>query len=331
MAHIRANTKNGKIVSYRFTVCLGRDCNGKQIRKYTTWPIPPDTSTAKAKKSAERAADIWEQELMSEYHKKLEAESAGKAYQIPAEKRHDDFVSFVNDVWFPLQIRDGKHKPKTIAFYESMTKLLLPCFSGSTLQGIGSLDIQRCLTYLRTEHKNQHGKPLTPKTLHHLYNTLNLIFGFAEKQELLVKNPMKLVDSPKKVKKPVDALTEEQAKKFFSLLPDRLILPQVLCPARAIDGIQQPCGKLLRQFADQAEHIAHIERSGIHKDLMIRHPDKGGKDFAKLCGYRCAQFQPYHSQMVALLEEFFHLSAKVFLVVLKFFIIKADICIAGHR
>ena len=108
MAHIRANTKNGKIVSYRFTVCLGRDCNGKQIRKYTTWPIPPDTSTAKAKKAAERAADIWEQELMSEYHKKLEAESAGKAYQIPAEKRHDDFVSFVNDVWFPLQVRDGK-------------------------------------------------------------------------------------------------------------------------------------------------------------------------------------------------------------------------------
>lgn len=50
MAHIRANTKNGKIVSYRFTVCLGRYCNGKQIRKYTTWPIPPDTSTAKAKK-----------------------------------------------------------------------------------------------------------------------------------------------------------------------------------------------------------------------------------------------------------------------------------------
>lgn len=133
MAHIRANTKNGKIVSYRFTVCLGRDCNGKQIRKYTTWPIPPDTSTAKAKKAAERAADIWEQELMNEYHKKLEAESAGKAYQIPAEKRHDDFVSFVNDVWFPLQVRDGKHKPKTIAFYESMTKLLLPCFSGSTL------------------------------------------------------------------------------------------------------------------------------------------------------------------------------------------------------
>ena len=49
---------------------------------------------------------------MNEYHKKLEAESAGKAYQIPAEKRHDDFVSFVNDVWFPLQVMDGKHMRK---------------------------------------------------------------------------------------------------------------------------------------------------------------------------------------------------------------------------
>ena len=120
-----------------------------------------------------------------------------------------------------------------------MTKLLLPCFSGSTLQGIGSLDIQRCLTYLRTEHKNQHGKPLTPKTLHHLYNTLNLIFGFAEKQELLVKNPMKLVDSPKKEKKPVDALTEEQAKKFFSLLPDTPL--DFHCILQLLIGIVKEC------------------------------------------------------------------------------------------
>ena len=267
MAHIRANTKNGKIVSYRFTVCLGRDCNGKQIRKYTTWPIPPDTSTAKAKKAAERAADIWEQELMNEYHKKLEAESAGKAYQIPAEKRHDDFVSFVNDVWFPLQVQDGKHKPKTIAFYESMTKLLLPCFSGSTLQEIGSLDIHRCLTYLRTEHKNQHGKPLTPKTLHHLYNTLNLIFGFAEKQELLVKNPMKLVDSPKKEKKPVDALTEEQAKKFFSLLPDTPL--DFHCILQLLIGNVKKCA--VGKYPKSEKHgntaqLSEVERSGTQEN-----------------------------------------------------------------
>ena len=34
----------------------------------------------------------------------------------------------------PQMERTAMHKPKTIAFYESMTKLLLPCFSGFTLR-----------------------------------------------------------------------------------------------------------------------------------------------------------------------------------------------------
>ena len=32
------------------------------------------------------------------------------------------------------EVDNSELKPKTIAFYESMTKLLLPCFSGSTLR-----------------------------------------------------------------------------------------------------------------------------------------------------------------------------------------------------
>lgn len=146
-----------------------------------------------------------------------------------------------------------------------MTKLLLPCFSGSTLQGIGSLDIQRCLTYLRTEHKNQHGKPLTPKTLHHLYNTLNLIFGFAEKQELLVKNPMKLVDSPKKEKKPVDALTEEQAKKFFSLLPDTPLDFHCILQLLITTGIRRgECMGLKWSDIDEKNCTIRIERNIVY-------------------------------------------------------------------
>ena len=35
MAAIRENRKNGKIISYRFTLCLERDAQGKQIRRYT--------------------------------------------------------------------------------------------------------------------------------------------------------------------------------------------------------------------------------------------------------------------------------------------------------
>lgn len=219
MANIRANKKNGKVVSYRFTACLARDTQGKQIRKYSTWTPPAGMTPAKAKKAAERAADAWEQEVKTEYQREQDAKARGEAYILPPEKRHDDFVSFVNDTWLPLQVKSGNNKPATVAFYLNNSKLIVNYFKGAILQNISALDIQKFLIYLRTDYKSKLGKPLAPKTTHHIYATLCLIFDFAENQEMIAKNPMRKVDAPKKPKKPVDALTEAQAAQFFKLLP----------------------------------------------------------------------------------------------------------------
>jgi len=180
-----------------------------------TWTVPEGLTPAKAKKAAERAADDWEQEVRAEYQKEKEQ---GHAYRLPPDKRHDDFVSFVNDTWLPLQVCGGNAKPSTVAFYEYMAKPITDYFKGTVLQEIGPLDIQKYLVYLRTEYKSKLGKPLSPKSLRHQYGTLNLIFGYAEKQEMIAKNPMDKVDAPKKEKKPVDALTQEQAAEFFRCL-----------------------------------------------------------------------------------------------------------------
>lgn len=215
MANIRENKRNGKVVSYRFTTCLERDAQGKQVRRYTTWEIPDGLTPAKAKKAAERAADAWEQEVKTEYQKEKEQ---GRAYRLSPEKRHDDFVSFVNDTWLALQIRGGNAKPSTVAFYEYMSKTITNYFRGAVLQEISPIDIQKYFVYLRTEHKSKLGKPLSPKSLRHQYVTLNVIFEYAEKQEMIAKNPMDKVDAPKREKKPVDALTQEQAAQFFRCL-----------------------------------------------------------------------------------------------------------------
>ena len=52
MASIKENVKGGKVVSYKFTACLERDRNGKQVRKYLTWSPPEDLTPAKARKAA---------------------------------------------------------------------------------------------------------------------------------------------------------------------------------------------------------------------------------------------------------------------------------------
>ena len=89
-------------------------------------------------------------------------------------------------------------------------------FKGYTLQAITPPDIQKFLIYLRTEYKSKNGNPLSAKSVRHIYGTLNLIFKYAEEQEMIAKNPMNKVPAPKKEKKPVDALTEEQAQDFFA-------------------------------------------------------------------------------------------------------------------
>lgn len=218
MANIRENKKNGKTVSYRFTVCLERDARGKQVRKYTTWMPPEGLTPVKAKRAAEHAAEEWEREARTEYQKEQNAIEQGLVYQLPPEKRKDDFVSFIENTWLPLQIRGGDNKPSTIAYYEYVSQNIKEYFAGTILQNISPSCIQKYLIYLRNDFKSKAGKPLSAETLHHHYRVLNMMFAYAERLELISKNPMSKVDAPRRERKPVEAMNKEQAAKFFQLL-----------------------------------------------------------------------------------------------------------------
>ena len=216
MATIQENRKNGKLVSYKFTACVGRDANGKQIRYYRTWTPPREYAPAKARKCAQMEATQWEQAIRKHGINGTQALDCAAARR--AEKT--DFCAFITDTWLPIQVCNGSKKPKTEDFYKSMTKLICKYFDGWFLQDIRPIDIQKYFIYLRTEYTGKSGKPLTAKTLSHQYSTLHLIFGYAEQQELISKNPMRKVDAPKKEKRPVDALTQAQAQRFFQCLHD---------------------------------------------------------------------------------------------------------------
>ena len=219
MASIREKKIGKKVVSYVFTASLGRDASGKQIRKYLSWIPPEGLTPAKARKAAERAADAWEQEVIQKYQEEQKAAVCGAAYNLPPERRRDDFCEFVNVIWFALHIRGGNCKPTSIAFYKIIVKVITTYFKGSILQEISPIQIQKYLIYLQTDYRTPRGKPFSPKSVRHHYGTLTNIFTYADKQEMIVKNPMSRVDAPKKVKKAVDALNQEQAKRFFEVLP----------------------------------------------------------------------------------------------------------------
>ena len=71
MAAITPNSKNGKIISYRFRACVGRDAEGKQLFRSTTWTIPDGLTPSKAERAARKAAEQWEKTARAEYEEDL--------------------------------------------------------------------------------------------------------------------------------------------------------------------------------------------------------------------------------------------------------------------
>ena len=217
MASVFQNKKDGKVISYKFRTCLGRNELGTQIWKCTTWNIPEGLIPSRAEKAAQKAAIVWENEVRAEYQKDLE--NAERIKERKIEHTKTEFSKFVLEDWFPVCIEDGNHKHTTVDFYKHTTKRIVDYFSGKLIQRITALDIQKFLIYLRTEYRTKQGKPISDKTMRHSYCVLVMIFDFAMEQEIIKKNPMDKVDCPKLAKKKVEALSEAETRLFLSLLP----------------------------------------------------------------------------------------------------------------
>ena len=66
MAYIQEKIKGKKIVSFKFKACVGRDADGKQVFKCTTWYPPDELTPAKARKEAQKVAVLWEDLIHTE-------------------------------------------------------------------------------------------------------------------------------------------------------------------------------------------------------------------------------------------------------------------------
>ena len=81
MASVYPSNKNGKVVSYKFKTCVGRDEQKKQVIRCTTWIPPQDLTPAKMQRAAERVAEDWEEEVRTEYQKEQEAKQVNAAWR----------------------------------------------------------------------------------------------------------------------------------------------------------------------------------------------------------------------------------------------------------
>jgi len=254
MASIKENRKNGKIISFKFRVFLGRDGDGKQQFKTKVWKADKNYSEERLRKLAEKEAAIWER-------KELEMYQEQKGKFIPSEI---SFADFVKNEWLP-SISNGESRATTIEFREYILKTILPYFEGMRLADIDSKKAADYLDYLKTFKKNPKGETLSAQTCKHHYSTLNLIFAYAVKHRLIDINPMVDVESPKLTKRKVDAFTKSESLRFINEIEKLPIVQKTMYYLLLTTGIRRgECFGLQWRDIDFENALLFINRNVVY-------------------------------------------------------------------
>ena len=258
MATIYTNRKDGKIVSFKFKVFLGKEASGKHIVKCKTWVPDREMTEKKLRALAEKEAVLFEYEAAAQYE---EEQKRFKPSEIT-------FADFVEQVWLPSKINMDEVRTTTIVFHKSMLKIILPYFQGKQLKEITDKDITKYLDYLRKDYCSAKKKPLAPKSVRHHYCTLNLIFSYAVKLDYIEKNPLAKVDTPKLVKHKVNALSKAETQIFIQEIQKLPLWLKTMYNLLITTGIRRgECFGLQWQDVDFINRLIRIKRSVTYTSM----------------------------------------------------------------
>ena len=206
--------KRGNIISYKITLCVGRDNQDKQIWRTCTLPRPEGLTPAKERKEIERQADAWAQKQQAEF----------KLTNSKVDKSKITLAVFVKEHWWTDHVMDGSHTPSSISFYKHMSDDIIEYFGEKKkLAQIDAETVKRYIKYLNTEATTKSGDPLSSTTIVRHYQTLRNILNYALRFEYLKDDPCKKLsvkDKPRKEHKSIDFLAPKDAQRFMSALND---------------------------------------------------------------------------------------------------------------
>ena len=261
MASIYPNRKDGKIVSFKFRWYGGRDENGRQIVRCTTWTPDKPMSERKLMLQAEKEATIWERQLETETR---------------VEVGEMTFARFVDERWLPHQKAEKENRETTLTFYEQILKVMRPHFDPLRMQDITDRHVTQYLSFLKNTYRTAQGKPLSPKTIRHHYRVLSVIFKYALKADCISVNPLDKVDVPKIPPHKVDAMTKGDVLEFIKAMENLPLRWKLMYTLLITTGLRRgECFGLQWGDIDLANGVLLVQRNVTNahgKGLTVGEP-----------------------------------------------------------
>ena len=152
MAIIENKSKTtGKVISYKFMVCVGRDNDGKQVWRTKTVKRPEELTdkqleSKKWRDDLQKQFDTWAEGKKREYD--------GDPLSVDLDKL--TFADFVKDHWLAYFVHDGSHKPKSVEFYEYTAANIVDYFGDNIkLRQVNLARVKAYIKYLNTEARSK--------------------------------------------------------------------------------------------------------------------------------------------------------------------------------
>lgn len=203
MASRRVDTgivQRGK--SYTFTVALGMDINGKQIRKTRTWTAPEGVTVKKADKLAKEAYIEFKNQCRG-------------LCSLNENMRFKELTEEYFKVYAPHKL-----KPLTADHYQGIVDFhLMEFFGNKKLKDIAPGMLSEFFCNMKTS-KYGDPAPMAPGSVKQVYTVMQSIFSFAVSQKYIKESPCKGVILPGedvRAEEKRKSLTEEEIPRFLSL------------------------------------------------------------------------------------------------------------------
>lgn len=209
--------------SYRLTVSMGYDKNGKKIRKYRTIDLS-DIPAKKQLAEAERQFILFQEEIK----KGMYVDNTKITFEEFIEKWKTDYAN-------------ATLQPKTLLEYNNLLSRIIPALGNIKLVQLQPTHLTKFYNNLREDGIRQDGKPggLSDKTILHHHRLISSILASALQWGFILSNPALRVKAPKIAKKEARHYNIEETQYILQLIENEPIKYRTMITLAIFGGMRQ--------------------------------------------------------------------------------------------